>query len=140
MAIGDLASVVDLRAGAILLGVAAAHFAVTAQMDAVRNYCGRICRHRVSNRLRTLHLPHPGGDGFRSLAAVSNAVRDRDTLSAFGRVRDRYPVHRRIVVAIVGTTDNPAAWRKKREKRDTAWKLRAGRREEISLCAPPGLE
>src|SRR5437588_557289 len=54
MAIGDLASVVDLRAGAILPGVAAAHFADTAQMDAVRNYCGRVCRHRVSNRLRDL--------------------------------------------------------------------------------------
>src|SRR5207237_6039203 len=83
----------------------------------------RVCR---TNQLRTLHLPHPGGDGFRSLAAVSNAVRDRDTLSACGRVRDRYPVHRRIVVAIAGTTDNPAAWRK---KRDTEWNLGAGQRD-----------
>src|SRR5207237_3622922 len=54
MAIGDLTSVVDLRAGAILLALAAAHSAVFSQMDAVRNYCGRVCRHRVSNRLRGL--------------------------------------------------------------------------------------
>src|SRR5437016_11982978 len=28
----------------------------------------RVCR---TNQLRTLYLPHPGGDGFRSLAALS---------------------------------------------------------------------
>src|SRR5882762_8614937 len=57
MAIGDLPSVVDLRAGAILFALAAAHFAVAAQMGAVRNYCGRVCRYRVSNRLRDFFSP-----------------------------------------------------------------------------------
>src|SRR5437899_8773952 len=57
MAIGDLTSVVDLRAGAILFALAAAHFAVAAQMGAVRNYCGRVCRYRVSNRLRDFLSP-----------------------------------------------------------------------------------
>src|SRR5947208_8328553 len=52
MAIGDLASVVDLCAGAILFALAAAHFAVAAQMGAFRDYCSRVCRHRVSDRVR----------------------------------------------------------------------------------------
>jgi len=221
MAIGDLASVVDLRAGAILLGVAAAHFAVTAQMDALHNYCGGICRHCVPNRLRdffraadrpmgvavrqprltrgrgsfglvwwtahgiawqlgaglalfvnvnyrcgfakqrsdetyisagrtargrcvcdsggtnrdrlrgkywaiseqprpsvcrtnqlrTLRLSHPRSDAFGPLVAVSIAIRSHDTLFAFSRVRDRHALNRDIVVAIVGRTDIPAAWR-----------------------------
>ena len=67
---------------------------------------------------RTLHLPHPGGDGFQSLVAVTNAIPDHDTVSAFGRVRDRYPVYRGVVVAIVGTTDQPAAWRRDWETLD----------------------
>src|SRR5438105_2365567 len=57
MAIGDLASVVDLRTGAILFALAAAHFVVAAQMGAVGNYCGRVCRHRVSSRLRDSFSP-----------------------------------------------------------------------------------
>ena len=54
MAADDLASVVDLRAGAILFVLAASYFAVSAQMDAVRNHHGCVGRHRVSNRLRDL--------------------------------------------------------------------------------------
>src|SRR5438105_15759761 len=57
MAVGDLASLVDLRAGAILFVLAAAYFAAAAQMGAVRNYCGRFCRHHVSNRLRDFFGP-----------------------------------------------------------------------------------
>src|SRR5207245_4894946 len=53
-AISDLTSVVYLRSGAILPVLAVAHFAGTAQMDAVRNHCGRVCRRRVSNWLRDL--------------------------------------------------------------------------------------
>jgi hypothetical protein len=71
------------------------------------------------------------------LAAVSNAIRSHDTLSPFSRVRDRYRAHRDIVVAIVGTTDKPAAWRKdtKTSRADTAWKLGTRGREEISSDA-----
>src|SRR6266478_4054389 len=57
MAVGDLASVVDLRAGAILFVLAAAHFAVAAQMGAFRDYCSRVCRHRVSDRVVIFSAP-----------------------------------------------------------------------------------
>src|SRR6266403_1491368 len=252
MAIGDLASVVDLRAGAILFVLAAAHFAVAAQMGAFRDYCSRVCRHRVSdrvrdffspdhcpmgvavwqprlargrrsarlvgrsiariarrlavgialfvdancgcglakqrpdeteigpgrtargrcgcdfgcadgdrfrwthracpeqcrsrvrrtNQLRTLHLPHPGSDGFQSLDAVANAIPDRDTISAFAGVRDCYAIHCGVVVAIFATTDKQAAWRKNEEgyRPDSGWKLGAGMRDEISTYAASNLQ
>src|SRR6266550_2517687 len=73
MAISDLASVVDLRSGAILPVLAAAHFAGTAQMDAVRNHCGRVCRRRVSNWLRDLL-----GGGCLSMLTVAAVLRNGD--------------------------------------------------------------
>src|SRR5437763_3055658 len=96
---------------------------------------------RRTNQLRTLHLPHPGGDGFQSLDAIANAIPDHDTFSAFARVRDCYPIHCGIVVAIFGTTDKQAAWRKneKSSRPDSAWKLGAGRRDEISTPAASDL-
>src|SRR5437868_4802295 len=73
--------------------------------------------------------------------AVANAIPDHDTFSAFARVRDCYPIHCGVVVAIFGTTDKQAAWRKneKGSRPDSAWKLGAGRRNEISTSVASDL-
>src|SRR5207248_9368189 len=97
----------------------------------------RICR---TNQLWTLRLPHSRGDGFGSFAAVSIAIRGHDTVFAFSRVRDRYTVHRDIVVAIVGTTHKPAAWGGDTKSSDTARKLGIGRRAKVSFRGAPVFE
>jgi hypothetical protein len=74
--------------------------------------------------------------------AIANAMPDHDTFSAFARVRDCHAIHCGIVVAIFGTTDKQAAWRKneKGSRPDSGWKLGAGMRDEISTSAASDLQ
>ena len=52
MAADGRASLVDLRAGAILFVLAAPHFAFASPLDAARHYFGGVGRNRISNRVR----------------------------------------------------------------------------------------
>jgi len=52
MATNDFASLVDLRAGAILSALAAADFAFAEEMDVAKHHFGSVGRSRLPNRLR----------------------------------------------------------------------------------------
>ena len=71
---------------------------------------------------------------------VSTAICGHDTLFAFSRIRDRYAFHRDIVMAIVGTTHKPVAWRSDTRKSDTAQKLGNRWHDERCCCAAPVFE
>jgi hypothetical protein len=67
-----------------------------------------VCR---ADQLRPLHLPHSGGDGVQSVAALANALPNRDTIAAVDLVWRGYASDRGIILVAVGATDQPAPQR-----------------------------